>query len=380
MPYKLIEKTSVKICIMKDGVSVKQGSGVIMTYNDEFYVLTAYHCIGLNKDSDELPNVEDIIIEKQDDYTSSFNQISVISICNIERNHDFILIKINYADNEIKKCSLARNFVEDEKIRFCGYQNISESQYRPFDGKVILTSKSKFQIKLIEDTFQQGGEDGSYIASGLSGSGVYIIKNNKPYLIGILNSVKDQQAWNDDIDCCPLNICLNDTNCLVEDLSELNNLKQWSENLEKEKTQEDIDNYKSLNVDFFENLLRKNKVIYDNEEKANEVTNKELKKYLSFRENVSLLELRYPALYIRFQNIVKKFQDDVEDEYSRSVTDNNEAKDKKIELKDKLKEELENILESENIKNDNIKFDLADYQIIEWLLDCSLNFTKKNDD
>lgn len=377
MPYKLIERTSVRIRIIKDGTCLKQGSGVIVTYDNHYFVLTAFHCIGLDKNTDALPNVEDVIVEKQDTYTSPFNVISVLSICNMHRDNDFILIRIDYSDDEVKKCNLANNFVEEEKVRFCGYQHIHETGYRPFDGKIILISSSKFQIKLLEDTFQQGGEDGSYIAKGLSGSGVYIIKNKKPYLIGILNSVKDDQAWNDDIDCCPVDLCLCEANCPIEDLSDLEKIKEWSVNLEKEKTQEDIESYKSLNVVFFENLLRKNKIIYDNEEKANEVTNKELKKYLSFRENISLLELRYPTLYVRFQNIVKKFQDDVEDEYSRSVQNNNEAKDKKIELKDKLKEELESILISENIKNDDIKFDLADYQIIEWLLDCSLNFTKK---
>ena len=232
----------------------------------------------------------------------------------------------------------------------------------------------------MDDTFQQNGEDGSHVAEGLSGSGVYVIINNKPYLIGILCSVKDTQAWNDDIDCCALSKCLSNISCQMEDLSDLNHIKAWSENLEREKAQEDIDNYKSLNIEFFENLLRKNMVIHDTQEKAINVTNKELKKYLSLKENVSLLESQYPYIYKRFQNVVKKFQDDVEDQYSRSVRDNNEAKDKRLELKDKLKEELENILETGDMKNDGIKFDLADYQVIEWLLDCSLNFTRKNND
>lgn len=377
MPYKLIQKTSVRIQVRKGENLINQGTGVIINSDNEYYVLTAFHCMGTNKNSDELPAIDEIIIEKQNNYDSSFEVINAISIHKIGFNHDFILIKIEFSDNDSGKCGLGKNFIEEEIVKFCGYQHIYETEYRPFDGKIILISSERFKIKLLDDTFQQGGECGSYIAEGLSGSGVYIVKNKKPYLIGILNSVKDEQAWNDDIECCPVDICLSHTNCNIEDLSDIKHLKEWSENIEKEKTQEDIDNYKSLNVVFFENLLRKNIIIYDDEEKANQVTNKELKKYLSFRENISLLESQYPTLYIRFQNIIKRFQDDVEDEYSRSVRDNNEAKDKKIELKDKLKEELENILESESIKNDVVKFDLADYQIIEWLLDCSLNFTKK---
>lgn len=377
MPHKLIQSTSVKIQVKKDGNIIKKGTGVIVYFDNECYVLTAFHCVGTNENLEELPNINEIIIERQHHYNSSFEIIKPISIHKIGFEHDFILIKIEFIGNDSVRCGLGKNFMEEDIVKFCGYQGIYENEYRPFEGKIILISPETFRIKLVDDTFNQGGEDGSYIAEGLSGSGVYIIKNKKPYLIGILNSVKDEQAWNDDIECCPVNICLSQTNCNVEDLSDINHIKEWSENIEKEKTQEDIDNYKSLNVLFFENLLRKNIVIHDDEEKANLVTNRELKKYLSFRENISLLESQYPTLYIRFQNIVKRFQDDVEEVYTRSVGDNNDAKNIKIELKDKLKEELENILGSENIDNDVIKFDLADYQIIEWLLDCSLNFTKK---
>ncbi|WP_291575669.1 trypsin-like serine protease [Bacteroides sp.] len=380
MPYKLIEKTSVRIQVKNGESIIKQGSGVIITFSSEYYVLTAFHCLGLEKNSDILPDIKDVIVERQRNYTSSFIPIKVISIHKMNRNDDFILIKIELVDEDIKKCGLGHNPTEERKVRFCGYQHIHASQYRPFDGKITVVSPSKFQIKLLDDTFQQNGEDGSHVAEGLSGSGVYVIINNKPYLIGILCSVKDTQAWNDDIDCCALSKCLSNISCQMEDLSELNHIKAWSENLEREKAQEDIDNYKSLNIEFFENLLRKNMVIHDTQEKAINVTNKELKKYLSLKENVSLLESQYPYIYKKFQNVVKKFQDDVEDQYSRSVRDNNEAKDKRLELKDKLKEELENILETSDMKNDGIKFDLADYQVIEWLLDCSLNFTRKNHD
>lgn len=380
MPYKLIEKTSVRIRVKNGESIIKQGSGVIITFSSEYYVLTAFHCLGLEEKSDILPDIKDVIVERQTDYTSSFIPIRVISIHKMNRNDDFILIKIELVDEDIKKCGLGHNPTEERKVRFCGYQHIHESQYRPFNGKITVVSSSKFQIKLLDDTFQQNGEDGSHVAEGLSGSGVYVIIHNKPYLIGILCSVKDTQAWNDDIDCCALSKCLSNISCQMEDLSDLNHIKAWSENLEREKAQEDIDNYKSLNIEFFENILRKNMVIHDTQEKAINVTNKELKKYLSLRENVSLLESQYPYIYKKFQNVVKKIQDDVEDQYSRSVRDNNEAKDKRLELKDKLKEELENILEAGDMKNDGIKFDLADYQVIEWLLDCSLNFTRKNND
>ncbi|WCC47182.1 hypothetical protein [Tenacibaculum finnmarkense] len=155
-------------------------------------------------------------------------------------------------------------------------------------------------------------------------------------------------------------------------MSDIDFLKQWEENLEKEKTIKDLENYKLLNNGNFENLERKNKVIYDTEEIANKNTQKQLIKHLSLQENIYDLDAKSPELHKSFKNIVNKFQDDVEEEYSsKFVKDNNEARKTKRELKNQLKYELEKV-----IPND-IKLDLADFQIIEWLLDCSLNFENR---
>ena len=141
--------------------------------------------------------------------------------------------------------------------------------------------------------------------------------------------------------------------------------------MEKEKTLEDIENYKLIRNVEFDNLLRKNKVIYDTDEEANKFTQKQLLKYLSLKETINQLENKYPPLYTEYQNIVKRFQDAVEEDYSKRVNDNNEAKDSKITLQRDLKNELQDIFPKE------LKIDVADYQVIEWLLDCSLNFTNR---
>ena len=61
----------------------------------------------------------------------------------------------------------------------------------------------------------------------------------------------------------------------------------------------------------------------------------------------------------------------VEEDYTRSVNNNNEALDLKQTLQSRLKDELDFLPKKMDI-------DFADFQIIEWLGMCTLNFTKND--
>ncbi|MBE7696672.1 MULTISPECIES: trypsin-like peptidase domain-containing protein [Tenacibaculum] len=367
----ILEKSCVRITIKKEGKNINQGSGVIIVNDNNYYVLTAFHCLG-----DSLPNIKDIYIETQDGYNSEFKNIDVLSIVDNspKKYKDWALLEIDFIEevNNLKAVKLGYGFIKKENIIFYGYQGVYKNQFRPFEGKILQISNDKLNFQInIDGTFDQGGNEGQFVAQGLSGSGVYIIKNKELFLIGILNAVNTETAWNDDINCCSIKN-LSKVFKHFHNMSDIDFLKQWEENLEKEKTIKDLENYKLLNNGNFENLERKNKVIYDTEEIANKNTQKQLIKHLSLQENIYDLDAKSPELHKSFKNIVNKFQDDVEEEYSsKFVKDNNEARKTKRELKNQLKYELEKV-----IPND-IKLDLADFQIIEWLLDCSLNFENR---
>ncbi|MYY44001.1 trypsin-like serine protease [Elizabethkingia anophelis] len=346
------------------------GSGVLLPGKETFYVLTAAHCLG-----DDIPTVEEIIIEKQNDYASDFKKITSVQITEFNREHDFALIEIN-VDNEEKllyQYKLGRGIISESEIKFCGYQGINLNQYRPFTGKILSVSEDIgcFKITLVGDTFDQAGEDGSYLAKGLSGSGVFVYRHNTPFLIGILNSVITDKAWNDDIECCSIKHIEQYITEYV-DLASIENLKQWDENIEKERTEREIEAFKSENSDFFEKLYRKNNVLYPETAKANLVTAKQIRKYLGMKDNIRTIENDYPKLYSNFKNIVKRFVDQVEFDYSRSVNESNEAIDLKMELQKQLKKQLEIFLPS------HTNIDLSEYQIIEWLGICTLNFSKND--
>jgi hypothetical protein len=111
MALELIKKSCVRVSVVENNTSIKQGSGVILHSDGKFYVLTAYHCIEEN-------SIETIIIEKQKDYKSEFEKIKVISKVEFDETNDWILLEINYDDEELKNIKIAKNFITDEKVNF----------------------------------------------------------------------------------------------------------------------------------------------------------------------------------------------------------------------------------------------------------------------
>lgn len=364
----LHERACVRITIKENNTILKQGSGVIIFHENKYYVLTALHCFG-----ETIPDINDIFIEYQEDYNSEFENIKVISIKDHCEEKDWALIEIDYENkvSGLNNIKLGYGFVKQENVVCYGYQSISNNQFRPFYATILVTSNDNknFQINLSNDTFNQAGENGQYIAQGLSGSGVFLVKNRSTYLIGILTSVKTKNAWNDDINCVSVSN-ITEINNKIENLSDIDFLKMWDKNIENKKEDLNLKNYRSLNNDNFENLQRKNRIIYESTELADKKTSDDLIKHLALKENIDRLDNLYPELYKDFLRIVKKFQNTVEADYSITVNGNNEAKQTKIQLQNELKHDLERFLPLINI-------DLADYQIIEWLLNCSLNFKNK---
>ncbi|WP_162056136.1 trypsin-like serine protease [Pontibacter pamirensis] len=342
------------------------GSGVLLPGKETFYVLTAAHCLG-----DTVPKVSDITIEKQNDYASDFNGITCVKIVEFNIDWDFALIEIDFDDEQkvLYQYKLGRGVLTENEIKFCGYQGINVDQFRPFNGKILSVSEdqARFRITILGETFDQAGEEGQYVAKGLSGSGVFVYRHNSPFLIGLLNSVITEKAWNDDIDCCSINHLEKYISEYV-DLSDFESLKKWNENLEKERTDREIESFKSENSDFFDKLYRKNQVLHSEIDKANRVTAKQIRKFLAMKDNVRTIENDYPFLYSKFKNIVRRFVDQVEDDYSRSVKESSEAITLKVELQNQLRSEFD-------ILPDFTNLDLSEYQIIEWLGICTLNFT-----
>lgn len=365
MTYNTAEKYCVRI-----KCNGQTGSGVLIAGKTTFYVFTAAHCLGIEK-----PNIEDIEIQKQTDYQSEFKDITVLSILEFDHEKDYALLEIDFQDEDrlLYKYKIAHSFLADTNVEFCGYQGINNNEYRPFKSRLITSSDTNhcFKIKLSDgETFQQAGEDGKRIAGGLSGSGVFVYRHNSPFLIGILNSVVTEQAWNNDINCCSVEHIHTYFDDYI-DLSDFENLIKWEKNNIKERTTSEIEAFKQTDSQFFNYLYRKNKVLYPNLEECDEITVNQIRTYLSMKENIDEYSRVYPKLFSDFKTKVSKLVNQVKTQYSLSVDRPNEAK---LSQRD-LQNELKSILDFMPLTT---KLDLSEYQIIEWLGICTLNFTKND--
>lgn len=346
------------------------GSGVLIAGETTFYVFTAAHCLG-----EKEPDIKNLSIEKQSDYKSDFENIKVVAIKEFDSDKDFALIEIDFQgeDKLLYNYKLAHQFIPQTDVKFCGYQGINNNEYRPFPSKIITTSDSTycFKIKLTEgETFDQAGEDGHLLARGLSGSGVFLIRHNTPFLIGILNSVVTDKAWNNDINCCSVHHIQRYFQSYI-DLSDFETLRKWDENIKQIRTTAEIEAFKKTESGFFNKLYRKNKVLYPDIDHCNEKTVDQINNYLSMKDNIDKYSKDYPDLFSDFKNSVSKLVSQVKYQYSLSVDKSNEA----IISQRDLQNELRSILQ---FMPSTTTFDLSEYQIIEWLGMCTLNFTKND--
>jgi hypothetical protein len=94
MPQKILSQCCVRTYLQINDDLLNQGSGVIVTHDSKYYVLTAEHCIsGENGEYTGL-SPSNILIEYQDDYTSPFKKIEVITITELNKAYDWALIEI----------------------------------------------------------------------------------------------------------------------------------------------------------------------------------------------------------------------------------------------------------------------------------------------
>jgi trypsin-like peptidase len=202
MNETLLNRPCVRVSIIVDDNKKSHGSGVLVKGSNGFFVVTAYHC--LFGDSDQFLNlgIEAITIESQPTYNAPFEVINVIEIAGFNKDEDWAFLKVQYNDDIFPVILTSDSFKTDMPVNFTGFQALNEEQGRTFKSRILNgISMNEFRITLSEqDSFKGGADD----ARGLSGSGAFIVNEGKLYLIGILKSVKGDEAANNDIKCCPM--------------------------------------------------------------------------------------------------------------------------------------------------------------------------------
>lgn len=374
MPTTLLEKCCARTHIENDdGDKINQGSGVLIKDNENYFLLTAQHCI-YGKD-DEYHDIDSsrIWVEIQDSFQSDFRRIVVKSIIDVNKNDDWVLLEIEdpNIDCDFMRISRGHNFIKDEDVWFIGYQSKNNERFRKFSGTInhIAEVKKNFVITRKSGSFKHPTEVGGDIAQGLSGGGVYIVRGNKLHLIGHMKSVVGEIALEDDIDCCPIN-CLDEIlRDALTDLSSIDEIQQWEKEYEMNITEEDIENWKKDKIDDFDNILRKHQVLHP-DDKAKKITHERILEFLSLKHKIEGMRNHNSNPIIQFEKSAEVFEKRVREYYTREAN-RIEAKDLSIELEEKFSEYIKGIYSDNSNK---INTELARHKITEWFMNCTFDF------
>ncbi|UZJ63719.1 serine protease [Sphingobacterium sp. KU25419] len=118
MPRTLLEKCCVRIAVNFPDGSKILGSGMIVSNDETYYVVTAAHCL-CNQQFDWKTITSDmILIEYQDDYLSDHKSIITKGVLDLSHDLDWCVIEIENPaiDCDFSKVNFGVEFEAGEKV------------------------------------------------------------------------------------------------------------------------------------------------------------------------------------------------------------------------------------------------------------------------
>ncbi|WP_156308932.1 coiled-coil domain-containing protein [Sphingobacterium endophyticum] len=331
------ENTSVKISVAY-GENIS--SGIVLTIENKYYVLTCYHCIVVN-DTD-VPNRDLLTIEYFEKFDSPDPEIlNVIEITDFNSKVDYAILEIHKPNINIVYPKFAQPKNELSGYSFKGFSAKNLNSPREFPVRVKDISTHGFLCALSEDTLFQAIEFGHDVAKGLSGSGVCYTIQNEKYLIGIVKQLRDAQGtFNDffgvNIECIPffnnlLQVLPESSQIIQQVIINSHDYKQIKERIEElEADIEDISDVSRL-------------------EKKRELLQKERAKLTNLEKSVTNLYNELSQARYNFD-----FINEAKEEFYKG----NFEKARDILSSDKLKNKSDDLL----VQEENLKDELAKIQ------------------
>jgi|GEM_PF-4502978 len=231
MNEDVINRPCVRITIIIDEKEVIYGTGTLIRGRDDFFVITAHHCVYGDKNIYKDVQLHEIKIESQSAFNAPFIPIEVEEITDSNMNDDWVIMKVKFEDHDgiHPNIFMTNSFKVEDSVLFTGFQAVNRNEFRTFKSRILNgLSAKEFRITLKkDDTFKGGADD----AKGLSGSGAFILHDNKLYLIGILKNVKGDEAFNNDIKCCGITDIANTIGLKISEIIlNVNNVKVVGQN------------------------------------------------------------------------------------------------------------------------------------------------------
>lgn len=377
MSRELLKKVSVRITVKKDD-KILVGSGVLAKNNsNHYYVLTAEHCV-FGKEDARLHGltIENINIEYKHNNGEDFNIIKVHEISYKSEKNDIVALLVT-SDSLNCEDIIYCDFIGDMNsptLYFRGYPKWLNNDAKTYDCQIEEPDTLKFIIKspeIIDLSLSKVIQD---TTEGLSGSGVFCMKDGKIFLLGIVTNLRDCSGTFGHVYCRKLNDVFEKLNFKPVLISGgINELSKWKD-IDRKHISSKIQDLREMKSEEYNRLERKLRMLYDDDQ-----IEKMIDIFLTdfFTAEVNIREMSKFNAFINesFENsrmqlsrkIVKIFN-------NRVVKDSNEAQD----VYKEVVKEFDKILKNENTGEigGNDLSNMSDRAVVGLLLDCELDFVK----
>jgi Trypsin-like peptidase domain len=202
MNERLLNNISIRVTTSYNGDTLR-GSGVLVQNAEKVnYVITAEHCIfGKEDDRAKFKDIDhsDISIEYRDFQSGSIIRIQTKKIAYKSVDEDIAIIELEKAieSEENIKYSIFSEIHNEEPLHFRGFPKWLQSNNEANNYKCVYKGQrdeSSFIIKSDDIVDSTGQSTADITARGLSGSGVFLYRNNRLHLLGIVTDIRDENG------------------------------------------------------------------------------------------------------------------------------------------------------------------------------------------
>lgn len=237
---ELLKEISVRITATDKNNKSCVGSGSIINYKGQTYVITAEHCINGTKEERLADGIREIKIEIQKVNGAEFTDVVFKQIFLVEKTHDFAVLKIDL-DTVIEEIVFVNTVTLNQKLKLIGYPFCTQPDFKELTGEVTVEpfkDNNHFKIRINEDFKGSSAESIVNLAKGISGSGLFLNGDTK-YFMGILCEIPKRDGHFNEFICCKSEII---KQAIDDKLKEIEK-KQDKENISKMKFENALNHF-----------------------------------------------------------------------------------------------------------------------------------------
>lgn len=363
----LLHRITVRIAIIKqDGngkvVVCNQGSGTIIGSGDDFYVMTAGHCINV---IDE----KHIIVEAYNG--SEFERMNVLKVICCEykpaENKDYAVLLVERPNNDIDYCQIIKRF--DLTIPEDSYVMMS---YPPtaLCGRLFEVRKNVDDYWEVQTDINYSRDDFKELINGSSGSGIFVYRHYRFYYVGMAVATRDDIGRFNDILVIKTNVFDGFIPDDTKDVNYFDTLKAWEEWNDDTNAETRRERIREMNVDWLDYLTRKAKVLFPSD--YNKKVDSYIRYYLKGLKIITDMLQSNPSFVNELNKLNDKFFDRLVETHKVDFDTSDAAYQDLTQIVEKVKQKVATRFPED--KDEVIAHDYAMYRIAERLLNCHLDY------